>query len=180
MVGCLRYLTHTRPDICFSVGYVSRFIQEPTQTHYQVLKKIMRYIKGTSNFGVFYPKGGMNKLCGFSDSSHSVDIDDGKSTTGVVFYFGNAPITWNSQKQNTVALSSCQAEFMVTTSAACQALWLRGLVAEITGEKEETIILRVDNQSAIALMKNLVFHGRSKHIHTRYHFIRECVEREQV
>ena len=79
-----------------------------------------------------------------------------------------------------MALSSCEAEFMAATSAACQGIWLRGLLSEITGMEEKVVVLFVDNKSAIALMKNPVFHGRSKHINTRYHFIRECVERGQV
>ncbi|GJT66238.1 uncharacterized mitochondrial protein-like protein [Tanacetum coccineum] len=115
---------------------------------------------------------------GYSDSSHNVDIE--RSTTGHVFYLGTSPITWCSQKQTTVALSSCEAEFMAATSAACQAIWLRELLAEVTGLERQNVIIRVDNKSAIALSKNPVFHGRSKHIHTRYHFIRECVENEQV
>ena len=119
-------------------------------------------------------------LHGYSDSSHAVDMDDGRSTSGLIFYYGTSPISWVSQKQGTVALSSCEAEFMAATSAACQALWLRGLLSEMTGEKEEIVTLKVDNSSAIALMKNPVFHGRSKHINTRYHFIRECIEREQI
>ncbi|KAJ0896220.1 putative RNA-directed DNA polymerase [Helianthus annuus] len=155
-------------------------MQEPTQTHAQAVKQILRYLKGSIDLGIFYLKGGTKTLHGFSDSSHSVDDDNGRSTTGIVFYYGDAPITWSSQKQSTVALSSCEAEFMAATSAACQALWLRGLLSEITGETEKVVTLRVDNLSAIALMKNPVFHGRSKHIHTRYHFIRECVEREQI
>ncbi|KAD7477098.1 hypothetical protein E3N88_00234 [Mikania micrantha] len=117
---------------------------------------------------------------GYSDSSYSVDQDDGKSTTGVVFFYNEKPITWLSKKQPTVALSSCEAEFMAATSAACQAIWLRGLIAEITGREEQQVIIKVDNKSAIALMKNLVFHGRSKHINTRFHYIRECVERNQI
>lgn len=116
------------------------------------------------------------KLIGYSDNNHNVDPDDGKSTTGHVFYLGGSPITWCSQKQDTVALSSCEAEFMADTEAAKQAIWLQYLLREITKSPCERIVIRIDNQSTIALTKNPVFHGRSKHIHTRYHFIRECVE----
>ncbi|GJU68363.1 uncharacterized mitochondrial protein-like protein [Tanacetum coccineum] len=135
---------------------------------------------GTTSFGIKYNRSNDMKLVGYSDSSHNVDIDDGRSTTGHVFYLGTSPITWCSQKQTTVALSSCEAEFMAATAAACQAIWLRELLAEVTGLERQKVIIRVDNKSAIALSKNPVFHGRSKHIHTRYHFIRECVENEQV
>ncbi|KAD6120359.1 hypothetical protein E3N88_11630 [Mikania micrantha] len=162
IVGCLRYLTHTRPDLSYAVGYVSRYMQAPRTPHQQAVKQILRYVKGSIDLGIFYQFNGNNKLIGFSGSSYSVDMDDGKGTTGLVFFFNDAPVAWNSQKQPTVALSSCEAEFMATTSAACQAIWMKGLLA------------------AIALMKNLVFHGRSKHINTRYHFIRECVENNQV
>ena len=85
----------------------------------------------------------------------------------MVFYYGGGPISWCSQKQNTVALSSCEAEFMAATATACQAVWLKGLLEELTGKNMDAIIL---------LIKNPVFHGPSKHIDTRYHFIRECVE----
>lgn len=180
VVGCLRYLLHTRPDLTYSVGVVSRYMQSPRESHAHAIKKILRYLKGTTSFGIEYKRGNDMKLVGYSDSSHNVDIDDGRSTTGHVFYLGTSPITWCSQKQTTVALSSCEAEFMAATAAACQAIWLRELLAEVTGLERQKVIIRVDNKSAIALSKNPVFHGRSKHIHTRYHFIRECVENEQV
>nr|KAJ0196411.1 hypothetical protein LSAT_V11C700384790 [Lactuca sativa] len=123
---------------------------------------------------------GQKRLIGYSDSSHNVDPDDGRSTTGHIFYHASSPITWCSQKQDTVALSSCEAEFMAATTSACQAIWLQDLLGEIMNKAQEKVILRVDNKSAIELTKNPVFHGRSKHIHTRFHFIRNCVEREQV
>nr|GEX61275.1 zinc finger, CCHC-type [Tanacetum cinerariifolium] len=116
------------------------------------------------------PKGG------YSDSSYGINTDQGKGTTRIVFYFGESPITWCTQKQPTVALSSCESEFMAATRAACQALWLKRLLSELTGWEEKRITLKVDNVSAIALVKNPVFHGRSKHIDICYHFIRECVE----
>ncbi|KAD4179213.1 hypothetical protein E3N88_27804 [Mikania micrantha] len=163
-----------------SLLYVSRFIQPPKQAHIQAVKQILRYLKGSVDLGIHYRGNGSKSLNGFSDSSHMVDSDDGKSTTGLVFYFNDAPIAWNSQKQNTVALSSCEAEFIAAATAACQALRLRALLSEITGWKEETVTLRVDNQSAINLMKNPVFHGRSKHINTHYHFIRECIEKGEI
>ncbi|KAD7116621.1 hypothetical protein E3N88_03889 [Mikania micrantha] len=179
-VGYLRYLTHTRPDICYSVGYVSRFMQAPSQSHMQAIKQILRYVKGTRKLGLTYQRNGSGRLCGYSNSSHSIDKDDGRSTTGILLLYNGTPVAWNSQKQGTVALSSCEAEFMAATSAACQAIWMQRLLAELLNEKEERVMLKVDNQSALALMKNPVFHGRSKHIDARYHFIRECVERNQI
>ena len=97
-----------------------------------------------------------------------------------MFYLNECPITWCSQKQQVVSLSSCEAEFMAATEAAKQAIWLQDLFAEVTGTECEKVVIQVDNKSAIALTKNPVFHSRSKHIHRRYHFIRECVENDLV
>ena len=103
-----------------------------------------------------------------------------RSIGGMVFYLNEGLITWNSHKEKTVALSSCEAKFMAATTAAKQALWLRNLLGEITGTEPKAVSLYVDNSSAIALMKNPVFHGRSKHIDVKFHFIRECVEHGQI
>jgi hypothetical protein len=98
----------------------------------------------------------------------------------MAFYLDESLVTWCSHKEKTMALSSCEAEFMAATEAAKQALWLRILLSELTGRKPMTVTLFVDNNSAIALMKNPVFHGRSKHIDIKFHFIRECIERGQI
>lgn len=117
-------------------------------------------------------------LVGYSDSDHARDIV-GRSTCGMAFYFNESLITWNSHKEQTVALSSCEAEFMAAIAVAMQGLWLRNLLAEITGSLPQKVKLYVNNNLAIALMKKLMFHGRSKNIDTKYHFIRECVETGQ-
>ncbi|KAG6490416.1 hypothetical protein ZIOFF_051712 [Zingiber officinale] len=154
IVGCLRYLLHTRPDLSYSVGMASRYMERPTIMHHRVVKQILSDLAG--------------------------DLDGRKSTSGMTFYFNESLVSWNSQKQKTVALSSCEAEFMAATTAACHALWLRSLASELTGVKPKPVTLFVDNKSAIALMKNPVFHGRNKHIDTRFHFIRECIEKGQI
>ncbi|XP_051151852.1 uncharacterized mitochondrial protein AtMg00810-like [Andrographis paniculata] len=180
LIGSLRYITHTRPDLGYSVGLVSRYMASPKESHYKAFKQILRYIKGTMSYGPFYHKGGNGRLHGYSDSSHGMDPDDRKGTTGMAFYFSGNLITWCLQKQRTVALSSYEAEFMAATSAACQALWLRNLLVDLTGWEAQRVKLYVDNKSAISLMKNPVFHGRSKHIDTKFHFIRECIEEGSI
>ncbi|KAI3798378.1 hypothetical protein L1987_33653 [Smallanthus sonchifolius] len=155
-------------------------MQEPMVHHLKDIKQVLHYIKGTNEHGIIYKKQGGCKITSYSDNSYGVNTDRGKGITRLVFYFGESPITWSTQKQQTVALSSCESEFMAATAAACQALWLKRLLSEITGLKEEKITIKVDNISAITLMKNPVFHGRSKHIDTRYHFIRECVENDHI
>nr|GFB41954.1 ribonuclease H-like domain, reverse transcriptase, RNA-dependent DNA polymerase [Tanacetum cinerariifolium] len=135
---------------------------------------------GWQEHSIIYKKEGGCRITSYSDSSYGINTDQGKGTTGIVFYFGESPITWCTQKQPTVALSSCESEFMAATGAACQALWLKRLLSELTGWEEERITLKVDNISVIALVRNPVFHGRSKHIDIRYHFIRECVENGHI
>ena len=179
-IGCLCYLLHTRPDLAFSVGLLSRYMHDPKTSHGAALKAVLRYVKGTTTLGLVYKQASTMEIKGFSDSSHNIDEDDGRSTTGHIFYLNDCPITWCSEKQETVALSSCEAEFMAATEAAKQAIWLQDLLEEVTGQPRQKIVVRLDNKSAIALTKNPVFHGRSKHIHKRYHFIRECIENEQV
>ena len=103
------------------------------------------------------------------------DIDTRKSTTGMLFFLGSCPLTWQSHKQKVGALSSCEAEYIAGTTAACQGVWLAQLLAELKSGQRTAFLLKMYTQSAIALSKNPVFHDRSKHIDVRYHFIRECV-----
>lgn len=181
LVGGLRYLVHTRPDIAFAVGIVSRFMERPTMLHLNAVKRILRYIKGTMELGLVYMKGTGNYiLSGYSDSDLAGNVEDRRSTGGMAFYLDESLITWVSQKQRCVALSSCEAEFMAATAAACQGIWLRNLLGQITDGELRPVTIYVDNKSAIDLAKNPVFHGRSKHIDIRYHFIRECVERGEI
>ena len=182
IIGCFRYLIHTRPDLAYTVGVLSRYMTSPKVSHEAAMKHCLRYLQGTTSLGLIFERStpGIPKLIGYSDSSHNVDMDDGRSTGGHIFYLGRSLITWNSSKQDTVALSSCEAEFMAGTEAAKQAIWLQELLSEVTEQPVEKVLIRIDNQSAIALTKNPVFHGRSKHIHRRYHFIRECIEKGQV
>jgi hypothetical protein len=163
-----------RPDIAYAMGYISRFMEKPTTEYLVAVKRVLRYITGTKDFGCQYGKKKSDSvLVGFSDSDLAEDVDSRKSTTGV--------FTWQSQKQRVVALSSCEAEYIAATTAVCQGVWLARLLAELKGEQEaSSFALKVDNQSAIQLSKNPGFHDPSKHIDTKYHFIRQCIEEERV
>jgi hypothetical protein len=180
LVGSLRYLTCTRPDILYAVGVVSRYMENPTTTHLKAAKRILRYIKGTTNLGLYYSVSDDYKLVGYSDSDWGGDVDDRKSTSGFVFYIGNTAFTWMSKKQPIVTLSTCEAEYVAATSCVCHAIWLRNMLKELNMPQKEPTKIFVDNKSAIALAKNPVFHDRSKHIDTRYHYIRECVANNNV
>lgn len=103
------------------------------------------------------------------------DVDTRKSTTGVLFFYGACAVSWQSQKQKVVALSSCEAEYIAGTTATCQGVWLARLLSDLRSEEYRPFTLKMDSQPAIALSKNPVHHERSKHIDVRFHFIRECI-----
>ncbi|CAL1356029.1 unnamed protein product [Linum trigynum] len=180
LVGSLRYLTCTRPDILYAVGLVSRYMEAPAMSHWNAAKRILRYIKGTIDHGLLYTKSEIFKLVGYCDSDWAGDMDDRKRTTGFVFFLGDTAFTWSSKKQAIVTLSTCEAEYVAPTSCACHAIWMRKLLKELNMTQEESTEIFVDNKSTLALAKNPVFHDRSKHIDTRYHFLRECVEQKEV
>jgi hypothetical protein len=147
----------------------------------QAVKQILRYLKGTLGYGLVYAQERKDEvLTGYSDSDVGGDLVGRRSTAGMAFYLNESLITWNSHKEKTVALSSCETEFMAATEAAKQAIWLRRLLSELTRNQPKAVVMYVDNNSAIALMKNHVFHGKSKHIDIKYYFIRECVENGHV
>ena len=180
IVGSLRYLVHNLLDISFAVGFVSRFMERPTEEHMATVKRLLRYISGTIGYGLVYKKSDFPDLVGYSDSDHAGDIDTRKSTTGMMFYLGDNLISWQSVKQRVVALSSCEAEYVAATMAATQGIWLARLLGELKGEAPSTVKLRLDNMSALALSRNPVHHERNKHMEVRYHSIRDCVIAGQI
>ncbi|KAE8671027.1 hypothetical protein F3Y22_tig00112000pilonHSYRG00251 [Hibiscus syriacus] len=180
LVGSLRYLTCTRPDLSLSVGIVSRFMEEPVYSHWKALKRILRYIQGTVSLGLFYSKAEDYKLVGYSDSDWCGDIDDRKSTSGYVFFMGDTAFTWLSKKQPIVTLSTCEAEYVAASWCVCHAIWLRNLLSKMELKQLGVTVIHVDNKSAIELAKNPVNHERSKHIDVRFHFIRDHVKEGSV
>ncbi|WVZ57628.1 hypothetical protein U9M48_007990 [Paspalum notatum var. saurae] len=180
IVGGLRYLVNTRPDLAYLVGFMSRFLEEPKEDHYAAVKHLLRYVAGTLDHGVFYGRGGSRRLVGYSDSDHAGDHDDRRSTSGVLYSLGSNPITWQSSKQKVVALSSCEAEYIAAAAGACQGVWLARLVKDLTGKEPGAPILKIDNKSAIDLSKNPIHHDQTKHIDTKFHYIRECVDEGKI
>jgi len=182
IIGMLRYLVNTRPDLSFAVGIVSRFMEAPDNEHWAAVKRIIRYVSGTLNYGCKFIRGENSEmlLLGYTDSDQAGDLVQRKSTSGVLFFLGSNLITWSSQKQRIVALSSCEAEYVAAALGACQGVWLSRLIAELKNEQVQKFRLLIDNKSAIELSKNPVHHERSKHIDTRYHYIRDCIEQGVV
>jgi len=189
MIGSLMYLMiGTRPDIAAAVSIISQFASNPTILHHQAAKRIIRYIKGTINLKLNYEEklnyGDVRErepmLIGYSDANWGNDVNTRRSTTGYIFYLSGGAISWSSKRQATVALSSTEAEYMALTQATKEAIWLRGLLAELNYTQERATTLFEDNQSAIALAKNPVHHARSKHIDIQHHFIREKIESNEI
>lgn len=177
LVGSLRYMCNTRPAICFSVGMVSRFMSEPKWSHYQAAIRILRYIKGTLKYGVLFPSGRKtnSELMSYSDSDWCGDRVDRRSTSGYLFKFLGGHIYWCSKKQFVVALSTREAEYIADVVAACQVVWLVNLLQDLKIKVDRPLKFMIDNKSTINLAKNPVLHGRSKHIETKYYFLRSQV-----
>ena len=180
LIGCLLYLTATRPDILYATNLLSRFMHCPSELHMRAAKRILRYIKGTCSFGVKFMQCKTLKLHGFSDSDWGGFIDDMKSTSGFCFNLGSAIFSWSSKKQSIVAQSTVEAEFIAATAAVNQALWLQKLLRDLHMEEEEATEISVDNQAAIAISNNPVFHGKTKHFNIKLYFIREVQKNGDV
>ena len=180
-VGCLLYLsTRTRPDIAYAVNNVAKYCSNPTEEHWTAVKRILRYVKGTRDLGLLYTNDEPKECVGYSDADWGGDADDRKSTSGFLFQIGGTAVTWKSKKQNCVALSTAEAEYMALTSAAQEAIWMRELTTELGKEPTKSTVIYEDNQSAICMARNPQFHGRTKHIGIKYHYIREQVNNKKV
>ncbi|KAK6160510.1 hypothetical protein DH2020_003891 [Rehmannia glutinosa] len=181
LIGSLLYITASRPDITFVVGVCARFQSAPKESHMTQTKRILRYLKGCQEVGLWYPKypkkGGF-KLIGYSDSDYVGCRVDRKSTSGTCQMLGNRLISWFSKKKNSIATSTAEAEYIAVGSCCAQVLWMRQQLRDYEVEEKEIPIM-CDNTSAIAITQNLL-HSRTKHIDVRYHFIRDHVERKDI
>lgn len=176
VVGSLMYLTVTRPDLMYGVCLISRFMSAPRESHWLAAKRILRYIKGTTELGVFYKRGeGNARLLAYTDSDYAGDLDDKRSTSGFVFMMASGAISWASKKQPVVALSTTEAEYIDAASCACQSVWLSRILKAIGCEGKSETVIMCDNSSTIQLSKHPMFHGKSKHIEVRFHYLRDLV-----
>jgi hypothetical protein len=173
-VGSLLYLSQiTRPDITFAVNLVSRYLEKPLIIHWNAVKRILKYLKGTFNYGLIYDSSVKLKLCGYSDADYAGDTTTRRSTSGSIFMMTNGIVAWCSQRQKSVALSTTEAEYVALSQAVQELTWLTLLTSDLLETQGETPVLYADNQSAIKLLNNPEFHKRTKHIDVRYHYIRE-------
>ncbi|KAJ9539453.1 hypothetical protein OSB04_032186, partial [Centaurea solstitialis] len=163
MIGSLMYLTTSRPDIMFSTCLCARYQSKPKESHLKAVKRIFRYLKGTVNLGLWYPKGSGYELTGYTDADHGGCKLDRKSTTGHIQFLGDKLVSWASKKQNCVSLSTAEAEYVAAASCCSQIIWMRTQLRDY-GFKFDKIPIYCDSKSAIAISCNPVQHTKTKHI----------------
>jgi hypothetical protein len=180
-LGALMYaMLATRPDLAYSVGALSKHASAPGETHWTALKRVYRYLRGTVNTRLTYRGGSETHPLAYVDADWASDTNDRRSITGYVFLMSSGAVSWSSKKQTSVALSSTEAEYMAAAAATKEAIWLKTFISELNFSETHPITLHIDNQSAILLAKNSMFHERTKHIAIRYHFIREKLEEGEI
>ncbi|KAJ9536572.1 hypothetical protein OSB04_un000221 [Centaurea solstitialis] len=179
IIGSLLYLTASRPDIMFATCFCARFQANPKESHMMAVKRILRYLKGTPNRGLWYPKESGFELVAFSDADHGGCQLDRKSTSGHVQFLGDKLVSWGSKKQHCVSTSTAEAEYVAAASCCSQVLWMRTQLRDY-GYNFNHIPIYCDSKSAIAITCNPVQHTRTKHIDIRYHFIKDHVERGTI
>ncbi|GJV11518.1 putative ribonuclease H-like domain-containing protein, partial [Tanacetum coccineum] len=179
MIGCLMYLTASRPDIMFAVCLCARFQVTPKVSHMHAVKRIFRYLKHQPKLGLWYPKDSPFHLEAFSDSDYAGDNHDRRSTSGGCQYLGRRLVSWQCKKQTIVAISSTEAKYVAAASCCAQVLWMQNQLLDYGFNFMNTEI-HIDNESTICIVKNPVLHSKTKHIQIRHHFIRDCYEQRLI
>jgi len=179
LIGALQYATLTRPDIAYSVNQLYQHMQAPTSVHSTAAKRVLRYLKGTLDFGLHYTKGSFT-LHGFSDSDWASNPDDRRSTTGYGIFFGSNLISWSAKKQTVVSRSSTKAKYRAMAITTADLYWLRMLFKELQLPLPSPLTIWCDNSGSLDIASNPVSHARTKHIEVDVHFIREKVLNKDI
>ncbi|GJU02338.1 hypothetical protein Tco_1112676 [Tanacetum coccineum] len=179
MIGSLLYLTVSRTDIMFSVCLCARFQENPKTTHLEAVKRIFRYVRGTTHLGLWYPKGTRVETIVYADSDHAGDYVDRKSTSGVCTFIVCCLISWFAKKQMALAITTTEAEYVFTGKECQQALCMKQALIDYDIRLDDVPIM-CDNKGAIDLSKNPVQHSRTKHIEIRHHFLHDNVQKGNI
>jgi hypothetical protein len=166
-------MVRSHPDLAHAMSVVSRYMANPHKDHWNAVQWIFRYLRGTSNACLRFGKS-TRGLVGYVDFDYAGDLDTRRSLIGYVFTIGGCVVSWKARLQATVALSTTEAEYMVVSEFAKEAIWLRGLYSKLCGISS-CVTIHCDSQSAICFTKDQMFHERTKHIDIRYHFIRDVI-----
>lgn len=180
-IGSVMYLmVSIRPNIAYSVSCLSRYMANPSMPHREALKWLLRFLKHSAHVGLTFSKCSEGvKLAGYVDPNYANDRNNRKSTTSYVFTLCGSCISWKSQSQPIVAISTTESEYIAITEVVKKAAWLKCLMHEI-GFKNKNVVIFSNSQSAIQLCKNPIFHDITKHIDVRFHYIRDIVDKEIV
>ena len=170
---------HTRPDLAYSVGKLSRYMSCPTADHLQLAYGVLRYVAGSVDVGITLGGKPNETLKGYCDADYAADKDSGKSTSGYVFTLHGGAISWSSRLQSVVAVSTTESEYLAAGAAVKEALWLTKLMSTLRVDVQPVDIF-CDNMGTIAILKNPIASQRSKHIAVHHHFARERVARGEV
>jgi hypothetical protein len=179
MIGSLLYVTTSRSDVIFSVYMYARFQASPRESHLKATKIILRYLKHTQDIGLWYPKGASFELVGYLDSDYASDKVERKNTSGTCQLLGRSLVSWSSKKQNSIALSTAEAEYITVGSCCAQILWIKATLKDF-GINFKNVPFLYDNESAMKLTNNPVQHQRTKHIDVRHHFIRDHQQKGDI
>ena len=180
MIGSLLYVIASRSDVLQVVGQVEMFQATPKETHVLAVKRILRYLKGTIDFGLWYPKRNDLNLVTYIDADQVGNIDDRKSTSGASFYLGDCLISWLSKKKSSISLSTSEAKYIIATICCTQVLWMKQILQDIQVKYDDPIPILYDNTSAINISKNTTMHAKTKHIPINFHFLWEQVTEKNI
>jgi hypothetical protein len=178
-LGCLMYaMLFTRPDLSHAIGLLSRYQKNPGEEHWKQIKYVLRYVRGTLDYSLCF-NGHNLQLQGYTDVDWEGDLDERRSTSGYIFTLAGGAISWCSKLQQSVALSSMEAEYIAASEAAKEGVWLREfLVAlKVMESAPQPVTIFCDNISAIKVAKDPKFHSKSKHIEGMFHYIRDVINR---
>jgi hypothetical protein len=180
IAGALQYLTFTRPDIAYAVQQVCLYMHDPRESHLAAMKRILRYLRGTPDYGLLLRRSRSADLVVYTDADWAGCPDTRRSTSGYAVFLGDNLVSWSAKRQTVVSRSSAEAEYRAVANGVAEATWLRQLLLELQAPPSQCTLVYCDNISAVYLSTNPVQHQRTKHVEIDLHFVREKVAIGQV